>query len=167
MGLFDFFKRHLNKNTSSVSSTNSRNKSGFSNTIIQNNSIVDPLLKKKISNGLLPGEIILINWISGKSEPFNFPRYFEYTYGINAYKTLSKLIKNDYFEIAYISRSLSSYTVQQLKNKLKEKSLKSSGNKIELVSRLKPALNDEEIHDLKKFIFYLPKAKKQSGTTIT
>lgn len=150
MGLFDFFKRNLNKNISSINSINSHKKSDFANTTIQNNSIINPLLKKKMSNGLLPGEIILLNWISGKSEPFNFSKYFEYTYGLNANKTFLELDKKNYFKLSGLNETLLSYTAQQLKDFLKEKGLQNSGNKQKLIERLIPSLTDEDINKLKK-----------------
>ncbi|WP_062513889.1 SAP domain-containing protein [Halobacillus sp. KGW1] len=109
---------------------------------------IDPILTKKLSNGVLPGEVLLINWISGKTENATFPRYYERTYGITPKKSLKKLIKDGYVSEASPVESLGSFKVPELKEVLKAKEVKVSGKKADLITRIAENFSDSEVKAL-------------------
>lgn len=106
------------------------------------------LLEPLEENGLLPGDVILLNWLNGKSSNSEFPRYFEYTYGINATSRLDFLSQQNLIETTSPSNSLKSLTVNELKILLKQHSLKVSGKKAELISRIHDNLLESDYADL-------------------
>jgi hypothetical protein len=106
---------------------------------------IDPIYTKKLSNGMFPGEIVLLDWIEGKTVDANFPGYFEYNYGINAKNSAFKLVHEGYMKYATPIESLPSLKVTQLKEMLKTKKLKVSGNKKELVERIQENFSFEEV----------------------
>ncbi|MBN9653872.1 SAP domain-containing protein [Halobacillus sp. GSS1] len=109
---------------------------------------IDPILMKKLSDGLLPGEVLLIDWISGKNENATFPGYYEGTYGINPKKSLKKLVKDGYLTEASPVESLGSLKVPELKEALKAKRLKVSGKKVDLIARIAENFSDSDIKSL-------------------
>ena len=76
----------------------------------------DPIYKEELSNGLLPGEVLLIDWISGRSKNSYFPRYFETNYEINAESSLDKLIKEGFVTESKEKNTLSSLNIPKLKS---------------------------------------------------
>ncbi|MFC0525515.1 SAP domain-containing protein [Pontibacillus salicampi] len=106
---------------------------------------IEPIYKQKLANGLLPGEIILIDWISGKTSEAPFPRYFETTYGINAKRSFNKLVKEAYVGEGTTMEALGSFKVPRLKEILKSKNLKVSGKKADLIARIEEYFTDVEI----------------------
>ncbi|WP_409251786.1 SAP domain-containing protein [Bacillus sp. SCS-153A] len=106
---------------------------------------IDPILKKKLPIGLLPGEVFLIDWISGKSEDVNFPRYFETVYGINAPTSLKKLLNGGYVEETSVMDSLASLKLPELKEILNTKELKVSGKKAEVITRISENFTEDEV----------------------
>ncbi|WP_173915920.1 thermonuclease family protein [Halobacillus sp. Marseille-Q1614] len=99
---------------------------------------IDVIYKRPLENGLLPGEVILLDWLSGKNfMKATFPLYFEYDYGIDAHRSAEKLINEDYLEQATIYESLPDFKVAELKEILKHHNLKISGKKAILVDRIK------------------------------
>jgi hypothetical protein len=106
---------------------------------------IDPVLSKKFPNGLLPGELILIDWISGKNRHAQFPRYFETTYGIDTQCSLNKLLKEGYLKEASGIESLASLKPPELKEILKSKGLKVSGKKADLIASIAEHSMEKEI----------------------
>jgi SAP domain len=139
MGLFDFLKKV-------VSGDSSQNKVGY--TIPKSTDAytydIDPILTKKFSNGLLPGEIVLVDWVSGKNRNAQFPRYFETTYGLDAKRSLDKLIEEGYVKESSAIASLASLKLPELKEILKSKGLKVSGKKADLIERIGESSTEEE-----------------------
>ncbi|WP_411953580.1 SAP domain-containing protein [Alkalibacillus sp. S2W] len=109
---------------------------------------IDPIYKKELPNGLLPGEVILIEWISGKTYEANMPGYFEYNYGLQVNRSLNKLIREGYVEEVTPAESLSTLKVPELKEVLKSKQLKVSGKKDNLIERVKENFSTNEISNL-------------------
>ncbi|WP_176140648.1 SAP domain-containing protein [Halobacillus salinus] len=109
---------------------------------------IDPILTKKLPNDLLLGEVLLIDWISGKTKNVKYPKYFERTYGIDPSKSLKKLVKQKYVAEATTVESLSSLKLPELKEALKAKQLKVSGKKADLISRINENFTEEEIGSL-------------------
>lgn len=127
MGIFDFFrkKKEVNKyskqlTSNVVKSMKKSSKASYSGPTI------DPILKKKLNNGLLPGEIILINWINNRVEPLSFPRYFTNKYDINPNRKVKHLLKEGYIQQGNSANSLKGLKVIDLKEKLAVKNLPTS-----------------------------------------
>lgn len=159
MGFFDIFKKALKESSPTKFIEEGRPKRGEVETTIQVNrsydsgpnrydnelNFTDPTLMKKLSNGLLPGELILIDWTSGKSRNAYYPRYFKDTYGINAEESLEKLVEEGYVTEGSPVDSLSSYTVPELKELLRKKQLKVGGKKSELITRVSENFSESEV----------------------
>ncbi|MYL38743.1 SAP domain-containing protein [Halobacillus litoralis] len=99
----------------------------------------------KLSNGLLSGEVILIDWISGKHRNVFFPRYYSETYGIDAERSLEKLFKEGYVTEGSPLYSLEALTVPKLKELLKSKQLKVGGKKADLIARITEKFSEAEV----------------------
>lgn len=143
---------------------------------------INPIYKKTMNNMLFPGEIILLDWLNGKSEKDVPPKYFKYTYGIHFHNSRKMLLNNNYLIYASLTESLSSLTIPLLKNILKENELKLSGNKPELISRIQSNLSNEQLEKyiknktfklsklgidiLKKYYYIVPAHKHGSNDNV-
>jgi hypothetical protein len=141
MTLLDFLKKVISGNDSKSDKGSYTEKSSK----VSYSYEVDPILTKKFPNGLLPGEILLIDWISGKNSDVQFPRYFETTYGIDAQRSLNKLLIEGYVEESSAVESLVSLKLPELKEILKSKGLKVSGKKANLITRIGENSTSDEI----------------------
>lgn len=97
---------------------------------------IDKRLMYPLEEGLLPGEIILLDWSNHKSEDASIPAYFEYDYGLNATIDRHKLIRLGYLAVASPSESLKSLKVPELKDILRSNGQKVSGRKLDLIRRI-------------------------------
>src|SRR5690625_8017143 len=91
MGFFSFLKRWF---TSSQTSSRENKKSGRSkpkSTSVTSNQEIHPIYLKPLPNGLLPGEVVLLDWLDGKVMDGHFSGYFSYTYGLDPKKSAVKL----------------------------------------------------------------------------
>ncbi|MGJ9383893.1 SAP domain-containing protein [Salipaludibacillus sp. CF4.18] len=145
MGFLNFIKRFISRNDSQQSKKSFKDASVKISSKVSYSYNIDPILTKKFPNGLLPGEVLLINWMTGKISNVQFPRYFETTYGINAQISLNKLLKEGYVVEASAIDSLSSLKLPELKEILKSKELKVSGKKADLISRIGENCTNEEV----------------------
>lgn len=144
MGLLNALKKVLKKNEPKPKVT--VKEPPIDTQVSINNEIeIDPVYIKSLSNGLQPGEIILIDWIDGHYIDSSFPGYFEYKYGINTEKSASKLLDKGFISEATPIESLKSFKVPELKEVLKQNELKVSGKKQELIDRLSENLSENEI----------------------
>lgn len=84
----------------------------------------------RLNNGLLPGDIILLWRVSFGTFTTHswFPKYFEYTYGINAEQSIKELVENDYVEVETAFQSLNHLNAAQVKKSCKKKILKGYQN---------------------------------------
>lgn len=139
MGFFDLFK----KKSADMSVSNSA--SITPKVSINFEREIHPVNLKKLPNGLLPGEVILLDWIEDKMLNANFPGYFEYTYGINAEKSAQLVLEEGYLRYSTPIESLSSLKVPALKEILKSKNLKVSGAKKELINRIETNFSSDEV----------------------
>ncbi|MGE6609347.1 SAP domain-containing protein [Peribacillus sp. NPDC076916] len=145
MGFFNIIKKVFSGNGSQQSTKSYTEASSKISSKVSYSYVIEPILTKKFPNGLVPGEILLINWIAGKNKDAQFPRYFETTYGIDAQRSLYKLLKEGYVAEASAIESLSSLKLPELKEILKSKELKVSGNKADLISRIGDNFTNEEV----------------------
>lgn len=145
MGLFNLFKKKKTVDQYSKQSTSNAVKSiKQSSKSNYSPSDINPILKKKFNNDLLPGEIILINWLDNRVEPLNFPKYFTSQYGVNPNSGLKQLLKDSYIQQGGYTHSLKGYKVAELKEKLAVKGLATTGKKLDLAERLSEHLTDAE-----------------------
>ena len=75
MGFFNIIKKVISGNGSQQSTKSYKEASSKISSKVSYSYEIDPILTKKFSNGLVPGEILLINWIAGKNKDAQFPRY--------------------------------------------------------------------------------------------
>ena len=101
-----------------------------------------PELLKKDDSGLIPGEIILLAWCSGKNTKKRIPNYFYSSYAVDVATSIDKLLNKNFLEYGNYHEQLNALTITQLRELLKENKVKSKGTKKELVQRLL----DNDIH---------------------
>ena len=95
-----------------------------------------PELLKKDDSGLIPGEIILLAWCSGKNTKKRIPNYFYSSYAVDVATSIDKLLNKNFLEYGNYHEQLNALTVPQLRELLKDNKIKSKGRKKELVQRL-------------------------------
>lgn len=107
---------------------------------------------ERTEEGLLPGDIILLWRISlgTYTNLPDFPKYFEYDYGINASRHLEKLVEENYAYLQNAKESLPLINIPGLKMILAEKELKapSKFKKDDLVEYVKEHFTEEELNSL-------------------
>lgn len=109
-----------------------------------------PELFKKDDSGLIPGEIILLDWCSGKNTGKGFPNYFK-GYAMDVPTSIDRLLDKNFLEYGNYYEQLNALTVAKLSEVLKNNKVKSKGRKNELVQRIL----DSDIH-----LSNIPKAIK-------
>ena|SRR5699024_3146690 len=112
---------------------------------ITSKSDIKLVYKQKLSNGLYPGEIVLLDWLINKTTNVNYPGYFYFRYGIDAPRSAKKLIKRSYLTDGSLMDSLPALKVNELKSILRDNDLKVSGVKKELIQRIQTKLSDKHI----------------------
>lgn len=98
---------------------------------LKNNNQV--LKSKNDINPAKEGYVIFLNWANRKEilDQNEYPQYFYYDYGIiNCSQFHIQLIKEGYLEKASLKTYLSTKTIEELKNILKENNLKKLGKKV-------------------------------------
>lgn len=113
---------------------------------------------EKTEEGLVAGDIILLwrvafgTFTTNTVDSKYFPKYFEYTYGINGEKNLDKLLKEELVYIKSVMESLSHTPLTILKTLLKDKSVKgiSKMKKDDVHEAIRENYSEEELqeHDL-------------------
>lgn len=101
-----------------------------------------PELLKKDDSGLIPSEIILLAWCSGKNTKKKIPHYYYTRYAVDITTSIDKLLNKNFLEYGNYHEQLNALTVAQLRELLKDNKIKSKGRKKELVQRLL----DNDIH---------------------
>ncbi len=110
-----------------------------------NENEVNPIYEQPLDNGILPGEVVLLDWVENKAINRKSPQYFHYKYGINTELSIEKLLKNNFLRHSTPYESLNSLKVNELKIILKNNSLKVSGKKSELINRIKENISEQSI----------------------
>lgn len=95
-----------------------------------------PELLKVDDTGLIPGEIILLDWCNGKSTDKKFPSYFKSNYDVDVPASIDKLLDKNFLVYGNYYEQLKALTVAKLREVLKDHKNKSSGRKKELVQRI-------------------------------
>ncbi|MDO4814515.1 MAG: hypothetical protein Q3988_05395 [Gemella sp.] len=108
---------------------------------------------EKTEEGLVAGDIILLwriafgTFTTNTVESNYFPKYFEYTYGINGDANLKELLANEYVYIKSFYESLNHTPATVLKNVLKTKKVVgiSKMKKDDVHSAIKENFSEEEL----------------------
>lgn len=90
---------------------------------------VDPIYKKPLDCGVLPGEIVLLDWLDGKDTKRFLPDYFTLLYGLDVETSINTLMIKKFAEIAPPFKSLNSLKVVEIKDILEANNLPKSGKK--------------------------------------
>jgi hypothetical protein len=133
MGLFDFFKKAF-----TTKSIENSKPSGVIFNEQQKREIVrltdEP---KNNSSSLSPYEILFLDYINGKSiKSPNIAGYWAHEYNLNCQFVIKKLINNGYLAESDYKFNMTKCKLSDLKNYLKDKGLKVTGKKEELIARI-------------------------------
>lgn len=104
----------------------------------------EPEFFKKDESGLIPGEIILLDWCNGKNAEKKVPRYFNNYAVDNKLWSIKKLLNKKYLIFGNYNEQLNSLKVSKLQEILKKNKIKATGRKKELIQRIL----DNQIHVL-------------------
>ncbi len=107
---------------------------------------------------LTVAEIELLNWCHNKPVSTRFPEHLWFNYGIKE-SAIANLIERGYIHYAEPFEALNGLTVSQLKDILKTKQLKISGNKKELISRIEENFSPKFLAPLIKERIYCVSGK--------
>lgn len=160
MGFLSFFRKLFGGKPSKENNNQAKIKVPTSQKINTSASDIHPVYLKPLSNGLLPGEVLLIHWIDGKPSNVHFPKYFSYTYGLHPEKSVAKLLREGFITEAASIDALKSLKVVELKEILRENKLKVSGRKQELIDRIGEHLSEDEID---AYVQHKPLVKTSKG----
>lgn len=144
--LDDTVMRNNDKNVRNKSTKNTPNKTEKKLPDIRNIEVditshtiersVNPLIFKKTNSGLLPGEIILLNWLDGKTERSITPQYFKYQYEVDTQISRKKLIDLGFIKKANYKKQLTTLTVPVLKEFLRHNDITPRGRKMEIIDQI-------------------------------
>lgn len=154
MGLFNLFKQHkkvqpAKSNESLESFSNEQNYSAdikFKNTD-NDYSLDNPVLE----DGLLYGDILMLNWLNGQKTNKKIPGYFVECFQINPIASKQKYKERGLLISGSIESRLQTLRIPELKAILKENNQKISGRKKELINRILQSV------DKSSYINSLPK----------
>ncbi|GAB4074709.1 hypothetical protein GCM10028778_22120 [Barrientosiimonas marina] len=148
MGLFNILKRIVGKDKSAPKALEEQSASNVNvSETADSETQLDPIYLEPLSNGLLPGEVLLIDWMDGKDTNSNIPDYFSDRYGLDPETSVAKLREEAFMTEAGLVESLQSFKVPELKDILRQNELKVSGKKQELIDRLMDYLDEAVIHN--------------------
>lgn len=91
----------------------------------------------RTEDGLLPGEILLLDWVNGlDSTVRSFPEFFELEFGIDPVATTDHLLFADYLDISNDVSAIEYWSLAQLNDVLKENNLPEAETKEQAVQLL-------------------------------
>lgn len=140
MGLFDFFRKNMNKNT--PTSLDSSNSTSTTNTLWHEDDDYKSVYAKTV-----------FLYYCKKAKPVrsedDYPRYFFYDFNIiNCAQYHKKLIMDGYLQEASINDTLNSLKTTQLKDILKLYELPKTGKKSVLIQRALNSIPESELNNL-------------------
>lgn len=106
---------------------------------------VDPIYKKPLDCGVLPGEIVLLDWLDGKDTKRFLPDYFTLLYGLDVETSINTLMIKKFAEIAPPFKSLNSLKVVEIKDILEANNLPKSGKKADLIELITTSLTEKDV----------------------
>ena len=106
---------------------------------------VDPVYLKPLKCGLLPGDVVLLDWMKGKSINKSLPDYFALLYGLDPDFSVRNLIAKGYIKLSSPFEALSALKVAEIKDILKCEGLPVTGKKHDLIERVVNSIPEPEV----------------------
>ncbi|MCA5012199.1 MULTISPECIES: hypothetical protein [unclassified Enterococcus] len=168
MALFDFFKRETPKETIDLDKEAARIAAIYETypefpvmsadrdvdiwlQAIANGSvtIVPKEHMTRNEDGLLPGEVLLLDWVNEKDSTFtDFPDFFEMEFGIDPVEATNKLLFSDYLDILNEPSVLEFWSLTQLNDVLEENGLTSCSDKKQAITKIKKEFSKDYITNM-------------------
>ncbi|MHC5372812.1 hypothetical protein ACYSNU_03335 [Enterococcus sp. LJL120] len=118
---------------------------------------VEPAVMERNQDGYLLGELILLDWLHGKSSEINdFPDYFELKLGINAAETVMPLLDDDCLDILEDEGALYFWPLEELNDLAEEYGLERKATYDELIASFKAGFTPDFLADLIGRGVYVP-----------
>lgn len=144
MGLFDFL-RNLGRSNDSESHPHTTEPEERLLTVTRDDAREEIPEARRIGlpqlHGLSIGQLILLNWLNGKTLEAHIPGYFSFQYGINAVQSRQQLIAAGFVHYAPPERALNALKVVDLKEILQDNNQPVSGRKADLIQRITSQIN--------------------------
>ncbi|MBO0439864.1 hypothetical protein [Candidatus Enterococcus ikei] len=182
MGLFDFFKQKepkeivdLNKELAKIVAiyetypefpvmSADRNIDDWLKSIALGTTKIVPK-KRMVRNedGLLPGEVILLDWLAEKDSAIPvFPEFFEMELGIDPVEATNELLFADYLDILNDASVIDYWSLFQLNKVFEENGLKKCDTKEQATQLLNKEFTNDYIADMVNPGIYVLKPKGQA-----
>lgn len=165
MGLFDFFKQEepkevvdLNEEVAKIiaiyetypefpAMSENRNVDEWLKSIANGTGKIVPKERMvRNEDGLLPGEVILLDWVNEKnSTTTDFPDFFEMELGIDPVRTTNELLFADYLDILNDASVIDYWSLFQFNNVFEENGLAKCDTKEEALQLLKKEFTPDYI----------------------
>lgn len=160
MGLFSFLKKVMARKNSDVkpyeATKADRNFSNSPSELKVETAITTPAIipvEKRIKSlqpsdqGLYPHEILLLSYAPKyRIEEQSFPGFWWYRYGVkDVHQCLQSLLSRGFLTVGSLQSAMENETVANLKSILRQKELKVSGKKADLIKRLLETVPQEEL----------------------
>lgn len=97
-------------------------------------------------DGLLPGEVIILDWVNGKQSTTEmFPEFFEMELGIDPVETTNELLFADYLDILNDATVINYWSLFQLNEVLKENGLTKCDTKEQAIQLMRKEFTTDYI----------------------
>jgi hypothetical protein len=114
-------------------------------------------------DGLLPGEVLLLNWLNEKEATLKeCPDFFELEFGIDPTAATDQLLVSDYLDILNDSSVIDFWSLSQLNEVLEENGLASCQIKELAVNQIQKEFSDDYLNDMIEPGIYVLTDKGQS-----
>lgn len=161
--MLNIFKKFFSTDKKPKTSNNTtKYQADLNNTVTSNLTITDyesreieKILTVELSNGLLPGEIILLQWLHNKQTNIQTPQYFLHSYGIKTNQSIEKLISNQFLRLSTPYETLQSLKVKEIKAILINCDLKVTGKKQEMIDQIRECINEIELESQLTYCSYV------------
>lgn len=168
MALFDFFKRETPKETIDLDKEAARIAAIYETypefPVMSADRDVDAWLEEiangsakivprehmtRNEDGLLPGEVLLLDWVNEKDSTFtDFPDFFEMDFGIDPAETTNQLLFSDYLDILNEPSVLEFWSLTQLNDVLEENGLTICSDKKQAITKIKKEFSKDYITNM-------------------
>ncbi|MGG5341921.1 hypothetical protein [Enterococcus sp. AZ192] len=168
MALFDFFKRETPKETIDLDKEAARIAAIYETypefpvmsadrdvdiwlQAIANGSvtIVPKEHMTRNEDGLLPGEVLLLDWVNEKDSTFtDFPDFFEMEFGIDPVEATNQLLFSDYLDILNEPSVLEFWSLTQLNEVLEENGLTTCSDQEQAITKIKKEFSKDYITNM-------------------
>lgn len=168
MALFDFFKRETPKETIDLDKEAARIAAIYETypefpvmsadrdvdiwlQAIANGSVTIAPKEHMTRNedGLLPGEVLLLDWVNEKDSTFtDFPDFFEMEFGIDPVEATNQLLFSDYLDILNEPSVLEFWSLTQLNEVLEENGLTTCSDQEQAITKIKKEFSKDYITNM-------------------